>query len=447
LLTIIEMGQPLSAADKERIAAHFQAQLIPSDAPPANDGVLCVLPLIPSTVVLGRSSTVTAYTKMAKGQPSQTANANWSRVEQKPFALAINCELYRAACKEIPEDGPFGKALAPLWKVPRTIFGGVVEDGEVRAELIAQCADAEGAKTVMGTAKAALTLFTMANAERQANAANEEAQPFKVFSVLLKQLHKNSDFKVDGTNAVATTKIDPRSIDGAALSKYLPDVAAATVSARDAGRAVTRAWHLRQIMIAMLKYEQKYGHLPPPVVFGKDGKGGPAHSWRVELLPFLEQQALYDAYHFDEPWDSAHNKTLLAKIPPMYVDPTAADGSTFSAYYVLVGSQEEIAANAMTTIFTARDGARLGDIADGVSNTIAVVEAKREIPWTKPDDILYSPKKPLPKLGGFSTRGFYIGLCDGSVHRVDDKLGKATLRALISPNGGEIVPQIFTRSR
>lgn len=42
-----------------------------------------------------------------------------------------------------------------------------------------------------------------------------------------------------------------------------------------------------------------HGHFPPPTVLGPDGKT--PHSWRVAILPYLDQKALYDEYRFDEP--------------------------------------------------------------------------------------------------------------------------------------------------
>jgi len=43
----------------------------------------------------------------------------------------------------------------------------------------------------------------------------------------------------------------------------------------------------------------------------------------------------------------------------------------------------------------------IANITDGSSNTILVVEANRDIPWTKPEDLPFNPKGPLPELGGF----------------------------------------------
>ena len=69
----------------------------------------------------------------------------------------------------------------------------------------------------------------------------------------------------------------------------------------------------------MHNYNGTYGRLPPAVVYGEDGK--PLHSWRVLLLPFIEQQALYEEFRLDEPWDSPHNIALLPRMPLTYAPP------------------------------------------------------------------------------------------------------------------------------
>ncbi|MFH1269123.1 MAG: DUF1559 domain-containing protein [Planctomycetota bacterium] len=96
-----------------------------------------------------------------------------------------------------------------------------------------------------------------------------------------------------------------------------------------AGRAATRTQcsnNLRQIGIAMLNYHDTYGSYPPAYI--PDEKGQPKHSWRVLLLPFLEQQTLYDQYDFDRPWDSPENAALGNLMPEAYRCPS----DTLSAF-------------------------------------------------------------------------------------------------------------------
>jgi hypothetical protein len=74
-----------------------------------------------------------------------------------------------------------------------------------------------------------------------------------------------------------------------------------------------------------------------------------------------------------------------------------------------------------------------------------VVEAGDPVPWTKPDDLVFDPEKPLPKLGGEFPDIFNAAFCDGSVHEVTKKIDDKTLRALITRNGGEPVNSPFIK--
>jgi len=173
----------------------------------------------------------------------------------------------------------------------------------------------------------------------------------------------------------------------------------------------------------MYNYQVTYGHFPPAVVLGPDGKT--PHSWRVELLPFAEEKPLYDRYRMNEPWDSEHNKQVLDQMPGVFRSPFDDPKSTNSGYYVLVGQG---------TLFEGRAGIKLSDVPDGTSTTLMIVEAKRTIPWTKPEDIPFDPKKPLPELGGFAVGEFAAAMADGSVRWFNEAKSTDQLARLIMRN-------------
>jgi hypothetical protein len=203
-------------------------------------------------------------------------------------------------------------------------------------------------------------------------------------------------------------------------------------------------WHtqfylnMMQVALAMHHYYQDHGELPPAVVRDKTGK--PLYSWRVLLLPYLEQEALYKQFRLDEPWDSPHNKKLAMETPiPFNI---GDDGPGLTCFQVLVGPG---------TAFE-RPGLKFkGDFPDGTSDTILVVEAKEPVPWSKPIDLAYDPNGPLPKFGGrlatpttrflhckFGHRPCFTAcLADGSGVSIPSDTDEKIIRALITRNGGE----------
>jgi RNA polymerase sigma factor (sigma-70 family) len=186
--------------------------------------------------------------------------------------------------------------------------------------------------------------------------------------------------------------------------------------------------NLKQIGLAMHNFAQDRGNFPPAAI-RKDGK--PLLSWRVALLPYLDEKALYEKFHLDEPWDSPHNKTLLDQMPDVYAPVLVKDEPKYSTFYQVFAGP--------SALFGGDDGPKLQDIKDGMANTIMVVEAAKPVLWTRPDDLPFGKEKPLPELGGLFKDGFHAGLADGSVRFINKKVDPDTLRALITSNGGEVI--------
>src|SRR5262245_10717321 len=63
--------------------------------------------------------------------------------------------------------------------------------------------------------------------------------------------------------------------------------------------------NLKEFGLGWHNFESINGHLPGNQL---DGKGKALLSWRVQILPFIEQDELYKQFKLDEPWDSENNK-------------------------------------------------------------------------------------------------------------------------------------------
>jgi hypothetical protein len=189
--------------------------------------------------------------------------------------------------------------------------------------------------------------------------------------------------------------------------------------------------NLKQIGLAMHSYHDARGALPARANFDQNGK--PLLSWRVHILPFIEQEELYNQFKLDEPWDSPNNKKLIPRIPLTYRSPLSKldqDGKT--TYLAPTGKG---------SMFDGDKGVRFTDVTDGLSNTIMLVEAndKKAVFWTQPEDFPTDARDLLAGLNLQETKGFLVAFADGSVRFLSANIPLATLRALFTRNGGETV--------
>lgn len=189
--------------------------------------------------------------------------------------------------------------------------------------------------------------------------------------------------------------------------------------------------HLKQIGIAVHIYHDVNKELPPAVFRSKDGMA--LLSWRVHLLPYLDQEKLYRQFKLNEPWDSPHNKTLIDKMPAVFRSPRSKAGPGKTTYLAPVNA---------TTMWGDPKVKRILDIHDGTSNTIMLVEVddNHAVIWTKPEDLQVDPRQPLRGLR-FDEAGVFATLfADGSVRALPRTITPAILNALFSARGGEVVP-------
>jgi len=200
---------------------------------------------------------------------------------------------------------------------------------------------------------------------------------------------------------------------------------------RDLARRSASMNNMRQIALALhndLDTRKKF-----PAAASYDAEGKALLSWRVHILPHLEEQALYEQFHLDEPWDSPHNRELIGKMPRVYRSPVSQRKEPGRTNYV--------APVAEGTVLGDRQGVSLEQITDGTSNTILLVEAddKRAVIWTRPADLPVDLAAPAEGLGGFYEGRFLATFCDGSVRSLSSKLDAETLRRLFQRADGKPV--------
>jgi prepilin-type processing-associated H-X9-DG protein len=196
-----------------------------------------------------------------------------------------------------------------------------------------------------------------------------------------------------------------------------------------AGNRTMSQNNLKQIALAMHNYHDVNGMMPSCL---RDKNGKPLLSWRVAILPYIEQDNLFRQFKLDEPWDSEHNKKLIANMPKIYELPgeRAKHELPSTHYRVFVGNG---------AAFDLTRDTSMAQITDGLSNMIMAVEAADAVPWTKPEEIEYAPKKP-PKLAYRYAGRANIVMCDGAVHTIRKSLPERTLHLLIQRADNQPIP-------
>jgi hypothetical protein len=210
----------------------------------------------------------------------------------------------------------------------------------------------------------------------------------------------------------------------------------AVIAVRSSAQRVESSNNMKQMALAHFNYESSC--MKFPAISGNAKGEGLGLSWRVHLLPFMEQGHLYEQFNLNEPWDSPTNKPLIEQMPRVYGSPAAAGLPPGHTVYLRPTGNGAFDNGDGTTI-------RFSDITDGSSNTFMIVEANvsEAVPWTKPADYQYDPANPRRGLGGpdgiYPGGGFQAGFGDGSVHYVGDEIQNTALKARFTKDGGEVV--------
>ena len=315
-----------------------------------------------------------------------------------------------------PEAQPF----LPLLKTKSNCFAINLKDREFK---ITANFTGNDANSTEDAEKSFKLLMTLAGAGLSAGMPSVEKRDAYLVP-LLKELKRSVDGVTvnrtgDRLETALTLKADVN------LDKVIEGY---TKQLGSAGSTANNNNNLRQIGLAMHAYHDAHSTFPPAAICDK--KGRPLLSWRVAILPYIEQDALYKQFRLDEPWDSEHNKALINKMPAAYaLKDLKPNGKTH--YRVFTGP---------TAVFDLLQSSTIAQIADGSSNTVMVVESADATEWTKPDDIEYDAKLPIEKLLRFVDDKTTVAMCDGSVRSIKKGLGDKTWRMLIERADGNVIP-------
>lgn len=385
---------------------------------------------------------------IVSGQVNRAASP-WLRIlkhfDEPAFAILVDAETVGAELQQAMQRQNEGSNAAAIKAMSATVMP-LLEDVRLAGLSLALgkdeglkgyalCNDESGANRVRDTLEALVTIGknTLRQAKSQlADQSPQQQAMAKMFFPIAETLLDSATVQADGREVTLTAETGANA--AVAMGLLLP----AIQQAREAARRTVSMNNLKQIGLAFHNYHDVYGFFPPAVI----EENGVKRSWRVEILPFVEGAAIYDQYRRNEPWDSEANKKVLEQMPAVFKDPSDSSGPTSTSYYRLTGNGA-MASDKAVDVRSGGKGTSLGDIIDGTSNTILVVEAKRDIPWTKPEDIPFDPEQAgqllQTGLGGNHGNGFLAALVDGSVHYFERSIGPDMLKALVTSAGGETV--------
>lgn len=151
------------------------------------------------------------------------------------------------------------------------------------------------------------------------------------------------------------------------------------------------------------------------------------------ILPFIEQDNLYMAYSFSEPWDGPNNRKLADQMPRVFAFSGTRQPGNSTANYLAVGGVETMWPGT-TTVTTA-------DITDAASQTILLVESQdTNIHWMEPRDLSFADMDFRINSPGSINSPYTdpaVVMLDGSVQKLHPSIQPETLRALLTIRGGE----------
>jgi hypothetical protein len=154
----------------------------------------------------------------------------------------------------------------------------------------------------------------------------------------------------------------------------------AVQEAREAARGSACKGHIFQTAIALLNYESSHNALPPAYLCDKSGN--PTLSWRVLILPYLDNNALYQRFDPAEPWNGPNNRPLLnGAWGHLYACPSDPDAMRLrsTSYVAVVGPN---------TLWPGDRPYRFEYPGKNLEDKILLVEIPySNISWTKPLDI------------------------------------------------------------
>lgn len=372
------------------------------------------------TVIFGTKESITKSLAAKKAGKLSTAKVLTKLNPTSDLTLAFALDGQAGLIEQAVQLAPIpGVGLVQQLHGLSVHFSITGKPGGKLLEVVATAADEDSAKQMADMLTPLLDSGKGSAKENFAGAAEAGDDNDKAGIALAGKLVESANITQTGKEVVVVAMI-PEGFDN------LPTlIKPAMEKARSAQQKAQKRNNLKQIAIAFHNYHDVFTKFPGA---GKSADGKEGLSWRVHLLPYLDQPALYQQFNLDEPWDSETNKALIEQMPDIFKSEGVVEpGKT--AIHLITGPGAPFAKNATP---------KIANFTDGTSNTILAVEAgadKADV-WTKPGGLDFDEKDPIKALGKLADT-FNAMLCDGSVRSISAKIDAANLRRLFQLADGE----------
>jgi hypothetical protein len=378
-----------------------------------------------SIVLAGSKATLARYASLASSERADLVKPLEKLANERAVVAAVICPGpdFRRVVRELwPElPGPLAPLRGELIDRWQHVELAANLPPEIKPRVVLQARDAAAASIFAQLWRDLPTAVSMFSGE------SRPEQTKKYVEALVAALPP----KIEGHRVTLEFPSQPAEV--AALRSMASQ---ASDAALESSRRAQRIRQFKQLALAMHNYHDVNKHFPASAAICDDD-GKPLLSWRVAVLPYLDQAELYKQFHLDEPWDSPHNRKLVESMPAIFADPDpklrqlAREGKT--TYQVPVGAD---------TIFHTDRGTKFREIIDGTSKTILIVEVEpaRAVVWTKPEDWAIDLQNPRQGLQRDDRPYFTAAFADGSVQIIDaTQIDEPLLRALFTRAGREVI--------
>ena len=189
---------------------------------------------------------------------------------------------------------------------------------------------------------------------------------------------------------------------------------------------------MKQIGLAFHNYHSVHKSLPP--AYTVDAQGNRLHSWRTFLLPFLEEQDLFETIDLAKPWNDPVNRDAMQRVVRVYQCPSHAASSplpTLSSYVAIVDP---------SGVMTGSTPTKFPEVKDGLPTTVLITEVSIEsaVHWMDPTDIDLDEFLGVGKEFSSNHNGAVnVMMCDGAVQHMANDTDDEYRKSIVTKSGVE----------